>query len=276
MDLLIKRFASSRLYSLIPGGLVTITLALTGIASSAQAENYRNASGNTVLRFNEDNSTTGLYQTKIGGKNWYGQFSATATGSPKDLTRTYTGTFEDSPEILRQGRSPNTPLCKGKFTAVRQFDANQALWKLQVTWKVEDGTQCPAVGTTFTMAMQEPIPINDAQGEWTQANTTTYWNGFDAGQNNYKTWDYWLIVDPTGKLNCREKPNGKVVFTYRAGERFIASSDGRGYASAIMGDHPDDRFASLGMKGRGWMRTSKTCFVRASTSQIRPLSASKK
>ena len=82
------------------------------------------------------------------------------------------------------------------------------------------------------------------------------------------------MVDDDG-LNCRARPNGTIVRTYRRGEQFAPRYEGRGgNPTAFLGSEnteaTPDQVRQL--KGDPWIRTLANCYVRSNRQYIQPLS----
>ncbi|HEY9907708.1 MAG TPA: hypothetical protein V6D18_08860, partial [Thermosynechococcaceae cyanobacterium] len=148
---------------------------------------------------------------------------------------------------------------------------------LAATWRVTRGKNCPVINQTISLRLVEALPVADSQGNYFFENSKE-WYGIDAGQNVFHTWDSWQVVDASGALNCRVRPNGEVLKTYRKGDRITSLYDGRGHASAILGADNQEKNPSLlqpkNIKGAPWMQTRDRCFVRANRQYIQPSSKS--
>jgi hypothetical protein len=263
--------------------LVTLTAAhLTLLPLAAQAgtgptdfTNYQSSSGSTqvVLDFKSSTNAGHIeYQTKVQGNDWLGE-STTKTMSQANGKVTVSGTFRDAPRNSFFDR--NAPVfCTGDVVSVRSFTNNR--FQLDVSWTVKGGKNCTTIGQSTTLKLSEAVPVADAQGDYNYTNSRA-WGGVNSGQNDYHTWDRWQSVD-RGVLNCRERPNGKIVRSYRQGAQFAARYEGRGTASAILGaDNAQTNPSAMNpkdIKGQPWLLTTDKCFVRSNSQYIQPLSFS--
>ena len=249
-----------------------------GTQSSAHANsNYANVAGTVKLLLRNSEQERPLpwymdYQAEIQGKTWSGEVQPQRVLG-HDGNRTIYGTFKDMPGTSVE-REANV-FCTGDFTAMQSFK-QQRYW-LNVSWHSTGGKNCPTIGKTVNLQLAEALPIADAQGDFFFANSRA-WNGLESGQNDFHIWDRWQVVDASGRLNCRARPQGKVVRTYRKGAQLAARYDSRGVASAILGADNSETSPSLmdpaNLKGAPWLLTQHNCFVRANRRYIEPLSIS--
>jgi hypothetical protein len=254
--------------------IVTASLMLfPAVAHAADwGTNYTSSSGSTrLLLKNEVGAAMGDYQTQISGTTWSGKIQ-TQRVLGHNGNRAFYGKFTDRPgrDLFR----PNGGVsCTGDFVGVQTVAADR--YVVQASWKVTGGTKCPTIGQTFNLQLVESLPVADSQGNFTRSNTAT-WFGLETGQNEVHTWDRWQVVDASGTLNCRNRPNGQVVRTYRQGDVFASRYDGRGIATAILGanNSEDNPSVAMQVKGDPWMLTQDRCFVRSNSRYIQPLSFS--
>lgn len=264
--------------------LTTATIALTALAPAvlpfspslaapAGADlysTYLSASGSTRLRLNNETGAID-YQTQIKGQIWSGQVQPLRRLGHNG-NRSIMGPFRDvlSRSFVNQ---PET-FCAGDFSTSQTVVNNR--YVLQSTWRVMGGRNCPMLGQSVNLRLVEAVPVADRQGDFFFDNSKA-WSGLDPGQNDFHTWNRWQVVDASGALNCRVKPNGAIAKTYRRGDRLTASYDGRGVASAILGANNTETHPSVldpkRIKGAPWLLTQDKCFVRANSQYIQPLSA---
>ncbi|MEP0874211.1 hypothetical protein NDA01_31450 [Trichocoleus desertorum AS-A10] len=238
------------------------------------ASSYVSANGSTRLLLDEKN-WYGEYQTQINGKVWAGEITPGRilghTGN-----RAMYSSFKDNPGVVLESPDEVNSFCSGGFTAIQTVENGR--YVLKARWSASEGKNCPGVGQPITLRLVEALPIADKKGDYFFENSKE-WYGLPNGQNEFHTWDLWQVVDASGPLSCRVKPNGKIMKTYRRGDRITAGYDGRGHASAILGaDNKETHPSALNpssIKGAPWMRTSDKCFVRANRQYIQPLSGSK-
>jgi hypothetical protein len=269
---------TAKFLSLVALTAAHLTLApLVAQAGTGPADftSYQTSSGATqvVLDFKSSTNAGHIeYKTQIQGKTWFGE-STTKTMTQQNGKVTVYGTFRDGPSAAFF--SQDAPVfCTGDVVSVRSFTNNR--FQLDVSWTVKGGKNCASIGQSFNLKLSEAIPVADAQGDYNYGNSRA-WAGLNAGQNDYHTWDRWRVVE-SGSLNCRERPNGKIVRSYRQGDDVSASYQGRGTASAILGaDNAQTNPSAMApsdIKGQPWLLTTDKCFVRSNSQYIQPLSFS--
>jgi hypothetical protein len=280
--LIMRSTTSSKILALV--ALVAANLTLLPLAAQANtafpiSSNFQTNSGSTQLLFNSNpgnrNPRQGVaieYQTKVQGEIWWGRLS-NGVMSMKNGKTTISGTFRDAPSTSYF--NPNSPVvCAGDLEAIQSFANNR--FSLTAQWKVTGGKNCASIGQTINLSLSEAIPMADAQGDYNYANSRV-WYGLESGQNDYHTWDRWRAIE-SGSLNCRERPNGKILRSYAQGSDFIARYDGRGTASAILGaDNTQTNPSTMNpntVKGKPWLLTKDNCFVRSNSQYIQPQSFS--
>ena len=254
--------------------IVTASLVLSpAVAHAADwGTNYASSFGSTrLLLKNDGGEAIGDYQTQISGTTWSGQIR-TQRILGHNGNRAFYGSFTDRPgnNLFRPSAGVS---CTGDFVGIQTVEADR--YVVQASWKVTGGSQCPTIGQTFSLRLVESLPVADSQGNFTRSNTGT-WYGLGSGQNEVHTWDRWQAVDANGTLNCRDRPNGQMVRTYRKGDLFASRYDGRGIATAILGanNSEDNPSVTMQVKGDPWMLTQDRCFVRSNSRYIQPLSFS--
>jgi hypothetical protein len=261
-------------------GLVVVNLTLLPLAAQAgtapsDRTNYQTVSGSTqlILDFSQPAQRGRIeYETKIQGTDWWGEVTPGSMSQQNGKNTVY-GTFRDVPSNAFFDR--NAPMfCTGDVVAIRSYANNR--FQLDMTWKVTGGKKCTSIGQTINLKLSEAIPVADAQGDYNYANSRV-WYGLNSGQNDYHTWDRWRAIE-SGSLNCRERPNGKILRTYPQGSDFVARYESRGVASAILGaDNNQTNPSAISpdlIKGKPWMLTKDKCFVRSNSQYIQPRSFS--
>lgn len=239
--------------------------------TSAMASSYISAAGSTRLVLDEK-TWRGEYQTQINGETWAGEITP-------DRVLGHTGNramyslFKDNPGVVLARPTQVNSFCSGSFNATQTVENGR--YVLQATWRASEGKNCPGIGQTIKLRLVEAIPVADKNGDYFFGNSKK-WYGLPKGQNEFHTWDLWKVVDASGALRCRVRPNGKVIKTYQRGERITADYDARVHASAILGADNKETHAGLlnpeKIKGAPWLQTSDKCFVRANRQYIQPLS----
>ena len=220
------------------------------------ASGYTN--GNTNLAFEEMQNKTdssgksassyyGSYNTTIAGKDWLGDFVMTSRLTDANYTL-FSGKFKD-----RKRGSEQT--CEGSMTIRRTNLGKAHPITAQVTWQVKSGKSCPFSGTQVNLTLVEALPKPDIRGDFTKPNT------LPGETNGNGMWPQWRVVANDGILNCRESPNGKVIQTYRIGDKAVSVGNLRG---------PVEFYS-----GVPWfkvVRNQSFCFVRANSRYIAPVS----
>jgi hypothetical protein len=262
-----------------------ITSSLTLLPSVAHAyvyipmdTNYQSASGTTRLYLSENegsgsNKWFGSYQTNVNGETWSGNAQFTRVLG-QNGNRTLYGTFKDY-----AGNTGSPPYdgtversCTGDLTASQTAPKNR--YQLKVTWKVTGGKNCSSVGKTFSLDLSESIPTADANGNFQYQNASA-WTGLGTNQSDMFVWTRWQVVDDG--LNCRARPNGAIVRTYRRGEQFAPLYEGRGgNPTAFLGSENTEATPDQvrQFKGDPWIRTRAKCYVRSNSQYIQSLSFS--
>jgi hypothetical protein len=272
-------FTKLSLFALLTASLTLAPSIAQADVFSPSATNYHSTSGTTrLILMKGEGSNAGKwlidYQTQVNGETWSGSAQSTKVLG-HDGNRNIGGTFKDF-----AGKSGIPPYdgtversCTGDFTVIQTAPADR--YQLKMIWTVTGGKNCGSIGKTFNIDLSETLPIADANGDFQIQNTAT-WGGLNSGQNDFHTWDRWQVVDD--RLNCRKRPNGEIVSTYRRGDRFESRYDGRGMASAILGADNTEISPSVlfsgKIKGAPWMMTSDGCYVRSNRKYIQPLSFS--
>lgn len=224
--------------------VMLVGLSVLTIASPSIATTYTSPSGSTTLVLRErTTSPSGFYFTNFQGQEWMGQIQIdTAGGAMGD---SYTGTFRDS--TIGPGQQKT---CIGNIEIVRQSIGRGV--GAEVTWNVTEGTDCPLVGQTMNVTLEEALPRPNTTGEFTDIST------YMSETNGEVDWPKWRVVSPDGTLNCRETPNGKVQRSYSSGTEIEV--DGRAVGA-------------LRMTPSGpWLLTRQGCYVRANSRYIEPVS----
>jgi hypothetical protein len=258
-----------------------ITSSLTVLPSIAQAidsTNYQSNAGATrilLTNFGPDQSNQWImdYQTKINGETWSGSAQFTRVLGQNGNRALY-GTFKDY--AGEDGRPPNNGIgersCTGDLTASQTAPNDR--YQLKVTWKVTGGKNCSSVGKTFSLDLSESIPSADAKGNF-QFQNASVWTGLGPNQSTLGMWERWQVVDDG--LNCRARPNGAIVRTYRRGEQFAPLYEGRGgNPTAFLGSENTEATPDQvrQFKGDPWIWTRAKCYVRSNSRYIQPLSFS--
>jgi hypothetical protein len=272
----------SRLSKLIL--VLPLTAGLTLAPSIAQAADtapvfthYQSAASTTrvlLTSFGPSQSNKWImdYQTKINGETWSGSAQFTRVLGQNGNRALY-GTFKDYAGDT--GRPPNNGSersCSGDLTASQT--APNGRYQLKATWKVTGGKNCATIGKTFNLDLAESIPIADANGNF-QFQNASAWTGLGPNQSDLSTWERWQVVDDG--LNCRARPNGAIVRTYRRGEQFAPRYEGRGgNPTAFLGSENTEAAPDQvrQFKGEPWIRTRANCYVRSNSQYIQPLSFS--
>jgi hypothetical protein len=271
---------------IVASGLAATGLAIVSTPQSSQAApleksvSLQSSSGQTrlLVRIREGEPVSKWqidYQTKLGGEIWSGNATPLRING-HDGERSILGTFKDWPG--RNGFPSNDDrYCTGDFTLTQRFQGDRAV--ADVTWHVTGGKNCEAIGQKIRIKAAETLPVANSEGDFTYGNVRT-WLGLDAGQNDFRSWERWQVVDQSDTLNCRQWPNGKIVKTYQRGDRFASQANGRGIANAILGSdngkkHPS-QLIEREIKGDPWLETTDRCYVRANSQYIRPLSGLEK
>jgi hypothetical protein len=260
--------------ALLMASVTLMPLIAQANTASLTPSSFQSDAGSTQLQFNSPSRPGASieYETKIQGEIWWGRLN-NGVMSMKNGQTTISGTFKDTPR--QSFFSPDAPVfCTGDLVAIQSFANNR--FSLTAQWKVTGGKKCASIGQTIKLNLSEAMPVADAQGDYNYANSRV-WYGLDSGQNDYHTWDRWRAIE-SGSLNCRERPNGKILRTYAQGRDFVARYDGRGSASAILGADNEQIIPSAmspsRIKGKPWMLTKDNCFVRSNSQYIQPLSGS--
>jgi hypothetical protein len=261
-----------------------LTASLTPAPSIAQAADtapvfthYQSAASTTrvlLTSFGPSQSNKWImdYQTKINGETWSGSAQFTRVLGQNGNRALY-GTFKDYAGDT--GRPPNNGSersCSGDLTASQT--APNGRYQLKATWKVTGGKNCATIGKTFNLDLAESIPIADANGNF-QFQNASAWTGLGPNQSDLSTWERWQVVDDG--LNCRARPNGAIVRTYRRGEQFAPRYEGRGgNPTAFLGSENTEAAPDQvrQFKGDPWIRTRANCYVRSNSQYIQPLSFS--
>jgi hypothetical protein len=196
--------------------------------------------------------------------------------SPTRVTRgnrALYGTFKD---YAGEDGPPNNGIgersCTGDLTASQTAPKDR--YQLKVTWKVTGGKNCNSIGKTFSLDFSESLPSADAKGNF-QFQNASVWTGLGPNQSTLSMWERWQVVDDG--LNCRARPNGAIVRTYRRGEQFLPLYEGRGgNPTAFLGSENTEATPDQvrQFKGDPWIRTRAKCYVRSNSQYIQPLSFS--
>jgi hypothetical protein len=220
----------------IIAAIATIALA----PHNAQASSYSNTPGSTQFTINEltNNIGSGNYFIQAGLTNWIGNFTA----PPNSNGTTYIGNFGQSSQ-----NSQGTPItCNGSIKLDRTLVSGE--YVLSVKWMFTGGTGCPIVGPRSTV-LKESLPIANASGNFTPANSTTRF----VPANSRDVWPKWKVVDPMG-LNCRSTPpTGVIITVFPVGTVINVTG-----------------FSSNGT----WLKTSANgnpCYVRANSTYLKPV-----
>jgi hypothetical protein len=220
----------------------------------AQASAYR--LGSTYVHIKELAFGTGVgngyYYTTIGGQQWVGTFTTTATNTATQ--RIYTGTFSDT--VAGSGANPG---CTGTIKLTRSIN-NPGPATLQVKWTItgNNGISCPSAnGTIFTLNVVEALPNANAGGNFIASNSNTIMAPPTSSNTpgGARTWPKWTTVDPTG-LNCRPNPPGAPVMVVLPNNSGI---------DAILPN------AFLNAGGQSWLGSDNNhCHVRANSLRVMP------
>ncbi|PZO43284.1 MAG: hypothetical protein DCF19_04860 [Pseudanabaena frigida] len=139
----------------------------------------------------------------------------------------------------------------------------------QVTWVVTgqaapnylnkpQDRYCDApVGQQFYLDLPEALPKSDRGGEFTNATSNTFYS-----EGAFYTWTEWQVVSDDGMLNCRDRPDGAIQYSYRKGQ--IVGKLGR--------EILDGKNLVELPNGSSWLRTNQKCYVRASDHYLMPVS----
>lgn len=234
-------------------GAIAIGLGLS-FAPAASASHYQSTTGKTNLWLNEIITSTrpertGRYNTQVQGNPWGGEIKVTQTrfegGQP-----IYTGTFKDQPA----GENRAGTECTGTVT-LRRSDGRSGL-QMAATWNVTGGKNCPAIGQTIRMTLNEPLPRPDARGDY----------------SDKALWQLWRVVSADGELNCREQPttNSKIVRVLKEGKDSIFLDGRLGYTISRKNG---DAWMYVPYTGAPYVEHQfKPCYVRANSRFIQPVS----
>jgi hypothetical protein len=263
---------------------VLFTTSLTLMPSIAQSAttsvftNYQSASGTTRVRLThvappDPSQWTMDYQTKVNGKTWSGTAKFVRVLG-QNGNRTLYGTFKDyagdTGIPLNNGTAERS--CTGDLIASQTAPSDR--YQLQLTWKVTGGKNCDTIGKTFNLDLSESLPIADTNGNF-QFQNASVWTGLGPNQSDMSIWERWQVVNDG--LNCRARPNGAIVRTYRRGEQFALLYEGRGgNPTAFLGSENTEATPDQvrQFKGAPWIRTLANCYVRSNSQYIQPLSFS--
>jgi hypothetical protein len=236
--------------------LVAIALLLCanvlGLPDSALASTYRTSNGGTVVVLREDTnqpaSLGGFYFTFIAGREWMGSITDVTRSAGAGHTF-YIGTFQD--QAIGPGPAKS---CKGTIRISRQNPVLSDRVKAQATWQINGGAGCPSVGHTSVLTLVEPLPRPDRHGDFTAANANT----FRSETSGDGTWPAWRMVSGDGQLNCRSTPNGPIQKIYTSSDRILAET--RGINAITIAN------------GSPWLLTLDSCYVRANSRYLQPIS----
>jgi hypothetical protein len=239
-------------YALLGLSAIALSIALT--PQAAQASAYR--SGNTYVHIKElpfgSGVGNGYYYTTIGGQQWVGSFTTTASSTATQ--RIYTGTFADA--MAGSGARPG---CIGTIKLTRSVN-NPGPATLQVKWTItgNNGLPCPsAIGTNFTLNVVEALPNANSAGDFNASNANTMRGPATASNTpgGAMTWPKWVTVDPSG-LNCRPNPPGLPIQVVLPNNSPI---------DAILPN------AFLNAGGQSWLGSDNNhCHVRANGLRVMP------
>jgi hypothetical protein len=263
---------------LITSSLILLPSIAQAVDSAPVVTNYQSNTGTTRVLLSslgpaQSNKWIMDYQTKINGETWSGSAQFTRVLGQNGNRALY-GTFKDY--AGDNGRPPNNGTsersCTGDLTASQTAPNDR--YQLKVTWKVTGGERCSSVGKTFSLDLAESLPSADAKGNF-QFQNASVWTGLGPNQSDMSTWERWQVVDDG--LNCRTRPNGAIVRTYRRGEQFAPLYEGRGgNPTAFLGSENTEATPDQvrQFKGDPWIRTRAKCYVRSNSQYIQPLSFS--
>jgi hypothetical protein len=239
--------------------------------TAAMASSYVSANGSTRLLLDQK-TWRGEYKTKINGEIWSGEIIPDRVLGHNGNRAMYSF-FKDNLGGMLESQDKVKSFCRGGFTATQTVENSR--YVLKATWDATRGKNCPGIGQPIKLRLVEALPVADNKGDYFFENSKE-WFGLPNGQNEFHTWDLWQVVDASGSLSCRVRPNGKIMKTYRRGERITAAYDARVHASAILGADNKETHPGLldpqKIKGAPWLQTSDKCFVRANGQYIQPLS----
>ena len=216
-------------------------------ATPAQASFYRSESGNTILRMNElTDQKAGGYSTQVNGTRWNGTLNIPLSNVPRPYPGglRYKGTFIDSPV------NDSSIQCTGDLDLDRKEGRPSIQFRMEMTWTVKGGKNCPSIGQSFTVTLPEALPKPDRNGDYNES------------------WNSWIVTSGDGKLNCRATANGKVIHTYKAND--VIFLDGRlGETIRVFNGDP---WMYVPYLARPYTAANyKPCYVRANSQYITPM-----
>ena len=240
--------------------------------TGASASTYRSIHDTTVLVLDESTAPgtplTGFYHTKIYGNFVLGR--VVLQKGPADATSgmaNFTGTFSDvtfSPGGVRKKCSGNISLNKAATDPLEENKVEPGaglqftdLASLSVfsTWNLLEGEGCFQTNSFVTLQLSEILPQANAQGEFSSEQSNT-WRSETSGDI---TWPVWTALSSSG-LACTTEPGStEVVFTY-ASQAKVEAETRAGNALFEAG------------AGQWFLRTRKSCYVRASNAEMAPVS----
>jgi hypothetical protein len=229
---------------------LTVAATVLLMSSPALASSYKSTGGTTALSIKPDtNSTlTGIYSTTLNKRRVVGEIRITEKQGGGG-SYTYQGTFSDR-GLDGKGE------CIGDISIVRRQIARSGKIGAKVTWKVKGGPTCASVGQSYVLDLVEALPSPDAKGDFNWNNSGTWLSQ----PLRSSTWPKWKVTSSDGQLNCREKPNGKILRVYRVNVDQIEANKNRSNAFELSpGKSP-------------WLLTNQGCYVRANKQYIQPLS----
>jgi len=218
------------------------------VAQPAHASLYVSDSNATTIYLAERNTNQpSRYNTQVNGKPWSGEITITRReGTPGKYY--YYGTFKDEPIASNDKRN-----CTGKITLAQSYVGRSNVLGLSATWQVTGGNQCPTVGKSYTLSLTESLPRPNAKGDYQDS------------------WSRWRVVSSDGQLNCREKPNGKIVRVLKSNKDEMVL-DGR--LGNTISSYNGDAWMYVPYIGETPYSSDRyqPCYVRANSRFIEPVS----
>ncbi|EKQ66637.1 hypothetical protein OsccyDRAFT_4425 [Leptolyngbyaceae cyanobacterium JSC-12] len=107
------------------------------------------------------------------------------------------------------------------------------------------------------------VPAVNAKGDYTTARLL--------GNRGYYRNTHWLVVDPSGSLNCRATPNGTVKTKLGTGWVVTASFPGKD-ADAVVMQQGSPWLRVIPQEPLGGLKNQTVCFVRANNRYVAPIS----
>lgn len=128
----------------------------------------------------------------------------------------------------------------------------------------------PAVSIALAIAIPTPaqaqvadVPAANAKGDYTTARLL--------GNRGYYRNTHWLVVDPSGSLNCRATPNGAVKTKLATGWVVTAAFPAKDADAVVM--HQGSPWLRVTPQDPIGARNSQSvCFVRANNRYVAPIS----